>query len=313
MSFLSSVFDTSVRGPIYVCTHVRPDCDAVGAQIAFTRYLCQLQKEAYCYWQEEVPSNLHFLKGDTRCVSRQEIQQAATFVALDCADATRMDLQPASILLNVDHHPNNPCFATYNYAKEDYSSTCEILIELFKEDHWTPDLGSAQALYAGLLTDTGNFSHSNVSARTFDCAKFLLECTAIKPYEIIQQLFAQKQLAQLNLLSLFLSRIQLFCDGQIACVELSSEDYLETHTKHSDTEGFISNLLTLQTVKIAAFVDYNEHFVKGSLRSRTPEFAVNTVAQSLGGGGHVCAAGFQCPIDQFDCGQLIEKLSKLLS
>jgi phosphoesterase RecJ-like protein len=316
MPFLAIIADelqTSI--PYYICTHVRPDGDAVGSQIAFTRYLNSLKIKAFYVLTHDIPRNLQILIKDTPCICLEDIEDnVGALIALDCADLTRL---PASFknltyFLNIDHHPNNPNFAKHNYVQESFSSTCEILITLLKEIRWNFDPITAQALYAGLITDTGNFSHSNVSANTFVCAAHLLQCTHLQPYTIIQSLFEQKTLAQIRLLSLFLSKIQLCCNEQIACIELTQDDYIKTNTQHSDTEGFIAHALTMQNVKIAAFIEYNENFVKGSLRSKSPHLAVNQVALQFGGFGHICAAGFQCPSQAFNRDQLIQSLAKLI-
>ncbi|MDR0755995.1 MAG: bifunctional oligoribonuclease/PAP phosphatase NrnA [Puniceicoccales bacterium] len=317
MPFLATLADELQSSmPYYVCTHVRPDGDAVGSQIAFTRYLNSLKVKAFCILTRDMPLNLQTLIKDTPYIYLEDMKDdAGILIALDCADLTRL---PASFknlthFLNIDHHPNNPNFAKHNYVQENFSSTCEILITLLREVGWNFDLIAAQALYAGLITDTGNFSHSNVSANTFACAEYLLQCTHLQPYEIIQSLFEQKTLAQIRLLSLFLSRIQLHCNEQIACIELTRDDYVKTNTQHSDTEGFIAHALTIQNVKIAAFIEYNEHFVKGSLRSKAPHLAVNQVARQFGGFGHICAAGFQCDSRTFNRNQLIQALANLIA
>ncbi|MDR0392629.1 MAG: bifunctional oligoribonuclease/PAP phosphatase NrnA [Puniceicoccales bacterium] len=316
MPFLATIADELQSSiPYYTCTHIRPDGDAVGSQIAFTRYLNSLKIKAFCVLTHDIPRNLQTLIKDTPCIYLEDIEDnAGALIALDCADLTRL---PASLknlthFLNIDHHPNNPNFAKHNYVRDNFSSTCEILITLFKEVCWNFDLIAAQALYAGLVTDTGNFSHSNVSANTFACAAHLLQCTHLQPYTIIQSLFEQKTLAQIRLLSLFLSRIQLHCNEQIACIELTQDDYIKTNTQHSDTEGFIAHALTIQNVKIAAFIEYNENFVKGSLRSKSPHLTVNQVARQFGGFGHICAAGFQCDVQTFNRHQLLQALANLI-
>jgi phosphoesterase RecJ-like protein len=316
MHFLATIAD-ELQSSIsyYICTHIRPDGDAIGAQIAFTRYLNSLKIKAFCVLTHDTPRNLQTLIKDTPYIYLENVEDnTGALIALDCADLTRLPtaFKHFTYFLNIDHHPDNPNFAKYNYVQDNFSSTCEILITLFKEVHWNFDLITAQALYAGLITDTGNFSHSNVSANTFACAEYLLQCTHLQPYEIVQSLFEQKTLPQMRLLSLFLSRIQLHCNAQIACVELTQDDYIKTNTQHSDTEGFIAHALAIQNVKIAAFIEYNENFVKGSLRSKSPHLAVNQVARQFGGFGHICAAGFQCPSQTFSRHQLIQFLANLI-
>ena len=168
------------------------------------------------------------------------------------------------------------------------------------------------ALYLGLLTDSGNFSHSNVTIHTFECAECLVSA-GVQPYKIIQQLFNNKTQAQLKLQSIFLNNVTLYNKGTIAVSTLSEKDYKITQTCHNDTEGFVSSLLTLKNAKIACFIEDNNDFIKGSLRSSEPTIAVNSVAKKWYGGGHTCAAGFKIEKDKFDLKELIHDLDSLLA
>jgi phosphoesterase RecJ-like protein len=188
-----------------------------------------------------------------------------------------------------------------------------LLISIWREECWVPDLVSARALYVGLVTDTGNFTHSNVTAQTFACAQFLLAHTPLQPHRIAQALFGNKTLSQIALLSLFLSRIKLFHRQTIAWVELTKEDYLTTGIKYMNSEDLFPHALSIQRVQIAVLVDYHASQVKVSLRSCSPSLAVNSVAKLFGGFGHLCAAGFQQPHDSFSADQLLSALIALLN
>ena len=168
-----------------------------------------------------------------------------------------------------------------------------------------------EALYLGIMTDTGNFSHSNTSQHAFKCAENLV-AAGVKPYQIIQQVFNNKTPEQLKLQSLFLNNVQVFSEGAIAISILKPQDYIATNTCHSDTEGFVNQLLTLKNAKIAAFIEYNEEKVGCSLRSSDPSIAVNKVAVKHGGGGHVCAAACKIDINRFNLKEFINDLDSLL-
>lgn len=296
MNFLTKLIDALKGNVVCVYGHDRPDGDALGAQIAVTQFLREQKIEAYLALNPQTPYNLLCLLRDTPKLPAETIDQTKTLaVFVDCGDKTRVEGFNArgQILANIDHHEGNPLFALYNCVEPHRSSTCELLCVLFQEYGWFPNLTAAQALYLGILTDTGNFSHSNTTASVFQATAYLLNHAPVNPHALNQIVFGGKSLEQIRLLSLFLSRISLTHNGYLAYIELDKKDYEATHTQHSDTEGFISFALTLRNVKAAAFIETQDDTVKGSLRSQDPSISVLQVAKQFQGGGHICAAGFK--------------------
>ena len=318
MDFLSKVFSQiDNRTPIYIVVHERPDGDAMGSQIALTLYLNSLGKKAFAVQAEEISDTFKGYFRGTPCIKLSELNNDSNplWVALDCVNKTRIaqELQDKTFAAVIDHHPAEAHWAQHTFVNSSASSTCEILTKLFEKNGYKfQDNRINTALYLGLLTDSGNFSHSNITPHTFECAERLVSA-GVQPYKIIQQLFNNKTPAQLKLQSVFLNNVTLYRHGTIAVSTLCETDYKNTHTCHSDTEGFVNLLLALKNIKIAVFIEDNNDFIKGSLRSSEPTIAVNLIAKKWEGGGHTCAAGFKVGKDKFDLKELIHDLDSLLT
>ena len=318
MDFLSKVFSqTDNHAPIYIVSHERPDGDAIGSQIALTLYLNSIGKKAFALQTEEISDTFKCYFNGTPCIKLSEINnsQNSIWIALDCVNKTRIakEIQDKTFTAVIDHHPAEPHWAQHTFINASASSTCEILTQLLEKNGYNFKNNRINtALYVGLLTDSGNFSHSNVSKHTFECAERLVSA-GVQPYKIIQQLFNNKTPSQLKLESIFLNNVTLYSHGTIAVSMLSEMDYKNTHTCHNDTEGFVNSLLTLKNIKIAVFLEDNNDFIKGSLRSSDPSIAVNLIAKRWNGGGHLCAAGFNIGKDKFDLKELLHDLDSLLS
>ena len=318
MDFLSQVFSqVDDHIPVYIVAHERPDGDAIGSQIALTLYLNTLGKKAFAVLTEEISETFQYFLNGTPCVKLPELptDENSIWIALDCVNKSRIHqkIQDKPFIAIIDHHPAEAPWAQHSFIQPNASSTCEILTQLLKQNGYQFQNNHINtALYLGLLTDSGNFSHSNVTQHTFECAEYLVSA-GVQPYKIIQQLFNNKTPSQLKLQSIFLNNVTLYSHESIAVSTLSDIDYQNTHTCHNDTEGFVNSLLTLKNVKIAVFIEDNNDFIKGSLRSSEPSIAVNTVAKKWNGGGHTCAAGFKIEKDKFDLKELIHALDSLLS
>ncbi len=318
MDFLSHVFkQTSNNFPIYIVAHERPDGDAIGSQIALTLYLNAIGKKAFALLTEEISETFKYFLQHTPCIKISELNQneEAIWIALDCVNKSRIahELQNKIFTAVIDHHPEEATWAQYTFICSSASSTCEILTQLLEKNGYKfKDEQINTALYLGLLTDSGNFSHSNVTKHTFECAEKLVSA-GVQPYKIIQQLFNNKTQSQLKLQSIFLNNVILYGNGKIAVSTLHESDYKNTQTCHNDTEGFVNSLLTLKNVKIAVFIEDNDNMIKGSLRSSDPMIPVNSIAKKWEGGGHLCAAGFKIGKDKFNLKELIHDLDSLFA
>lgn len=315
---LSKVLPTLNDGkPIYVVTHERPDGDAIGSQTALTRYLCNLRLPAFALCTDKISETLQSFLNNTPQCPLSEFKPEAHWIATDAGDASRVAeaLRGYPFELVIDHHPETAAgaaFGRHRCIQPHQSSACEVLLDLLVL-HGYPfdDPILNDALYLGLISDTGNFCNTNTAAETFRHAEFLTRA-GVQPHRIVQCLYKSQTLQQLRLYEIFLNHVRLYADGAIVFSTLTEADYEATGTRRTYTEGFTNRLLLLKTAKIAAFIEKTTALVKVSLRSVDPAYPMNTVAQKWGGFGHVCAAGFKCEPNAFSEEALVEQLTEVL-
>lgn len=287
---------------IIVCSHERPDADAIGAQVAFTRYLQNIGKLAFALMPDRLPAHFYSIISDTKITQISSLhslnQDNCYCFALDCAEITRINdcainFFDNDVTLNLDHHPDNTSFATINCVSVSASSTCEIIADYFKMINYSPDVVSADALFGGIISDSGNFLYSCTSTKTLDAAKFLMSNGA-KPFIVADRLYSNNSIARLKLLSLYLDRLELSLDGFFATSFLNHNDYIQFGDEKISTDGFVNQPFSVGSVQVSVFLDVNlDGSIKGSIRSKWPHVIVNKIAQKFGGGGHKSAAGFK--------------------
>ena len=180
-----------------------------------------------------------------------------TVVFLDCGNIDRMPvdfLQRDGIhIVNVDHHHDNTRFGTVNLVDPHASCTAEIVWELAKElgAEITPAIGDA--LYVGLVTDTGKFMYTNTSPRSHRMAAELMEA-GVDTHGIYRRLYEELPYARLLLLSRALNAVQRFDDGVVTATCLTRADFEETGAVESDSEGIVDHLRAVEGTKVAVLV-----------------------------------------------------------
>lgn len=289
----------TVRGrKIAVVGHARPDGDCIGSQVALARVLATLGHEVACVNADAVPRRLQFLVEGMTFIGAEAASQwpddwAAIFV--DCADHARPGdrlkarfPRPVGV---VDHHLSNVGYGEINLVDSASAATCEILAGVFFDNGLTVDVQTAQALYTGLLTDTGQFRFHSTSRRCFLLAGELVARGA-DPTEAGYELYERESLAKLKLLQHFLSSLRLECGGRVCIGTLASGVFEATGSTAEDTEGLVDYARSIDGVEIAALIEERPHgAVKASLRAKEPVFRVDSIAAQFNGGGHACAAG----------------------
>ena len=168
---------------VAIACHVRPDGDALGSGLALCLALKNAGKSAYMLCEEEPPERLKILPAldNTFREIPDEAGEIDLFVAVDSAEVTRIGIFASQFqsfkgtTLNIDHHISNPRYAKYNYVLPESTATCEIMPEIFEAAGFEITKEIADLLALGLLTDSGNFSHNDVSAKTFSVAAKLKE------------------------------------------------------------------------------------------------------------------------------------------
>jgi len=305
---------------VLLATHVFPDGDALGSQLALSNVLESLGKKVVCYGEEPVSHLYDFLPGCDRIdLARPEPGQFDCAVALDCGDAERMGHAMASILaihplIVIDHHKGNDGFGDLNWVDQTRAATGEMVYDLAMAMGAEISYETAYCLYAAIVTDTGSFKYSSTTAETFRVVRELVN-RGVKPAEVAGHLFDNFTVNRLHLLQEVLATLEIFMDGKVAVIHVSQEMYDRTGTTETDTENFINYPRSLIPVKVAVFIKANS---KGglsvSLRSKGSDCDVTRVAHRFGGGGHRNAAGcrFQEKSIQQVRDMLVEELRPLV-
>ena len=281
-----------------VIGHARPDGDCIGSQVALARVLQARGFDVICVNPDPVPRRLGFLVDGmtffrTDDVLKSTEDRAAVFV--DCADhargGERLKLRYPSPVAVIDHHLSNVGFAPFNLVDAASAATCEILAGVFLDNGLPIDAQSAQALYTGILTDTGQFRFNSTSRRCFTLAGELVARGA-NPAQAGYELYERETEGKMKLLQHFLASLKMECGGQVCIGRLAPGVFEATNSNQEDTEGLVDYARSIEGVAIGALIEERaDHTIKASLRAKEPAYRVDLIAAKFNGGGHACAAG----------------------
>lgn len=275
--------------------HVRPDGDCVGSCMGMYLYIKENFPDKHVdVYLEDIPESFKFLKDID--VLRHEIDETEKydlFICQDCGDKERLGFSAplfdsAAHTFCIDHHISNQEFAEKNYVIADASSTSELVYNLFDKEKIS--LNIAEALYLGIVHDTGVFQYSCASPSTFRAAADLLEKGVDAP-TLIQKTFYEKTYAQNQILGRALLESILFMDGKCIASYIKKRVMEFYGITPKDLEGIVSQMRNTEGVEVAVFMyEIEPNVYKVSLRA-TNDVDVSRVAQKFGGGGHKKAAG----------------------
>ncbi|MBI5771694.1 MAG: bifunctional oligoribonuclease/PAP phosphatase NrnA [Verrucomicrobia bacterium] len=283
---------------IAVVGHARPDGDCIGAQVALARMLMARGHDVVCINADAVPRRLQFLVDGVRFIRTDEaltLPDDRAVIFVDCADharpGERLKAKFPSPLAVVDHHLSNVGFADCNLVDSASAATCEILAGVFLDNALPIDPQAAQALFAGILTDTGQFRFNSTSRRCFVLAGELVARGA-RPAEAGFELYERESVGKLQLLQRFIASLRFEAGGRICIGFLPAGIFEETKTTAEDTEGLVDYARCIDGVDIGGLIEERSSgAVKASLRAKEPAYRVDLVAAQFSGGGHACAAG----------------------
>lgn len=282
---------------IAIFTHMRPDGDAFGSALALSSALDSLGIENEVCVETDIPSNLAFLVGLDK-VHKKPQKDYDLLITVDCSDEQRLGLLTEEFLtarrkkidtVNIDHHISNNRFGKYNFVRE-CSANCMNVATLIELLGVTLNKKIAEYLLVGLLTDSGNFSHDDVTEETLALASKLVGAGAdIRYYNYM--LFKRQPKARAALHARVMSGMRFYHDERFAVIVVTKQAMQECGADNGMTEGFVDFPLNVDTVEVAASVmEVKQGQYKVSLRSK--EYAdVNKIAGTYGGGGHIRAAG----------------------
>jgi len=291
---------------VLVASHANPDGDAIGALIAMGAALELVGKTTTWFNESPIPAVYRFLPEVDRIVSHTDaVKTADTAVILDCGKLSRVgriaeSLKRIPMLINLDHHVTNDRFGDLNLIDTTACATAEIVYRLVKRlGVARPSPAIANAVYTGILTDTGSFRFSNTNQAAFAICEEMVNY-GVDPSTVAQHVYGTYSMGRIKLLNLALDSIEISTNGKLSVMTLSRDMFEETQTKPEDVDGFIHYAQRIQDVKVAALIQENAiNAVNGgggrrfhvSLRS-DGNVDVATIASAFGGGGHASAAGF---------------------
>ena len=274
-------------------SHVRPDGDAIGSQLAMAFALWRLGKEVRLVNRDQAPAPMMVFPGVSRIEVAGRIDDPGdAVIVMECGDLTRtgVDGFERGFVINIDHHLGNSNYGALNWFDGTAAACGEMVFELIAElgVPLTPDI--ATHIYVAILTDTGSFHYSSISPRTFDICRQCVEA-GIDPPAIAGAIFDSNSLGRLKLFGAVLSKMELDATGRVATVYVDQKLAQECGGTYEDTEGIVNLPLTVKEIEaVAFFKEAGPDDWRVSMRSKG-EIDVNAVAKEFGGGGHKNASG----------------------
>jgi phosphoesterase RecJ-like protein len=287
---------------ILIATHIDPDGDAIGTQLAFGEYLKALGKKYIMVRDSDIPDKYKFLPGINNIRQVSEIKETLQFdtaLILECPTLERLGEAKRFIsgdvtLINIDHHQDSQPFGKINWIDTGASSVGEMAFEYFQEmdAELSPDM--AVQLYTAILTDTGRFRFSSTSPRTMHIAGILIAAGA-DPRHIFDNVYYNIRPEIMILRGKVLNTVEFHHNNQICVLTLTENMMKESGAETSDTEGLVDFTMFVEGVLAGILLkEISTNETKISLRAKG-NINVAEICRKFHGGGHVNAAG--CKID----------------
>lgn len=280
-----------------VLSHVRPDGDALGSQLALAVSLQELGKTVRVWNEDGMLEKYSFLPHAELLTKPPAAKEDVDLVvALDTAVPTRLGtaldaVGSAKMMINIDHHPSNPAYGDLVYVDPASPATGQILFELIADQKLPLTKEVAENLYVAISTDTGSFQYPNTTARTFEIAAELIR-VGVDVGRVSQLLYENYPRRRIELLRELLGTMRFEGNGRVASFSLSLEMTKRLGVLPEDNEGLIDHLRAIRGVIVAVFFEeLPDGKVRVSMRSKSEKADVCAICMKFGGGGHTLAAG----------------------
>jgi bifunctional oligoribonuclease and PAP phosphatase NrnA len=281
------------RERFLLTSHVRPDGDSIGSQLALAYALERLGKRVHIVNHDPAGPGLQAFPGvpSIEIADRAEGDYDAV-VVMECGDLSRTGVQGLEryFIINIDHHPGNAKYGAINWFDGGAAACGEMVFDVIAALGVGLTAEIATHIYLAILTDTGSFHYSSISPRTFDICRQTLEA-GIDPIWIARTVFDSNNVGRLRLFGAVLNSIRLDESGRLAIIYMDRDMTRQTGGTYEDTEGLINLPLTVKEIQaVAFFKEWDNGDYRVSLRSKG-EIDVCSVAKRFGGGGHKNASG----------------------
>lgn len=300
-----------------ITSHVNPDPDAIGSEIAMYYALKRNHKNVRIINHNETPYNMVFLdkeniieKYDSQLHDKL-IESTEAIILLDLNQLSRVVSMVEIISKSnatkfvIDHHQNPGDFPNFLYIDENSSATGEILFDFFDTTNFVNiDIDIAIPLYAAIMTDTGSFRYERTTPKTHIIAARLLE-TGLDPKMTFELLYEQNNFERFKLLGKAFDSISLTPNKKVSYIIITQKDLTDTKATETDVDGFVNYCLSIKGVLIGLLFYQLQDGFKVSFRSRG-NIPINELAKEFNGGGHFYAAGTRLFETNFE--EYIEKI-----
>lgn len=287
-------------------SHVRPDADALGSELAMADLLEALGKSVRIINPSASPDTLLFLDPEQRVkklgenATDEETLDADVHIILDTSAWNQLQSlggvlkKTTAKKVVIDHHVSSDDLGAVEFKDVKAEATGTLIFRLAKAMEWPITEAVAVNLFCAIATDTGWFRFPSTTSETMRIIGELIDAGA-KPAEIYQQLYERHSPARIRLAGCVLSRVTQDCDGKLAYTWVSQADFADTKARPVDTENLVNDCLKIDGA-VCAFIaiEQQNRDIKVSFRSR-PGVNVAQVAEQFGGGGHKQAAGATLP------------------
>jgi phosphoesterase RecJ-like protein len=283
-------------------THVNPDADAIGSEIAMLNILNQLGKEVRIINHSAMPYNLQFLDPENKIEKYNKdkhddlFDKSDVFVALDFNKADRIvSMQKAfekstTLKICIDHHQDAGNAFEHHFVGTEYCATGHIIYDFIKQTN-IAELNSeiANPIYAAIMTDTGSFRFERTNSELHRIIADLLEYD-VDPVKIYGNIYDENNLNKLKIFGKALSSLKVIGNGKISYMVITQKDFEEVNAIESDTDNIVEYSLSVENVVLGMLFIEHKDGCKVSLRSKG-NIPVNKLAKEFNGGGHTNAAG----------------------
>ena len=283
-----------------IMSHVRPDGDAIGSQVALGFSLIAMGKTVFLVNEDGVPESLEFLAGSEKVTTPPgEALDVEVAIALDTATKPRLGdgalhaASKAKVWLNIDHHISNPKYGDVNVIDSTSPATGQILYNLIRALDLPLPAETRDAIYVAVSTDTGSFQYGSTTAETYEMGAALIR-SGLDVGKINADTYDNHPFRRLELMRELLNTLEISADGKLANWELRDATRLNLNLQPDDSEGLIDLIRSVKGVRVAVFFEELEGGkIRVSMRSKDKGVNVCEVAMQFGGGGHALAAGIR--------------------
>ena len=300
----------TVRRKVLLVTHYKPDADALGSSLGLSGYLKKKNHNVTVISPSDYPDFLSWMpgNGDVLIFNKEKIRdferitaESELIICLDFSSLKRINEvgelveKSGAKKVLIDHHLDPEDFADFVQWDTTAASTAELVFDLIQEleDDLYIDADIANCLYAGVMTDTGGFRHSNTTKKVFETAAALVSHGA-DPTMVSKLIYDTNTLERMRLMGFVLyEKLNVLPEFRTAYIALRNEELKRFASQTGDTEGLVNFGLSVKGVRLAVLISERKENIKLSFRS-LGNFSVNDFARKhFDGGGHKNAAGGQ--------------------